>query len=239
MDGPNDLVRESARSAENAAQQSADAARTPPRAQLALAIAELARAGVELAEAQEPALRLGAVIAEAARREAEIAALRAADEARLGAWIAGGGADPRPEPDPVTIAAEERRAALAAGAIAAGSALPAAERAFQRCAERVRELQRRRDAALCGAAIDAARGFAERYRAALTAALEHEGVLRGLREELLARGNRSESEPGAIDAAARIGELIAETKRGVAVRCNPQTARRLLAALLSDPDASL
>jgi hypothetical protein len=91
---------------------------------------------------------------------------------------------------------------------------------------------------LCGAAIDAAHGFAERYRAALTAALEHEGALRGLREELLARGNRPEPEPGAIDAAARIGELIAETKRGAAVHGNPQTARRLLAALLSDPDAS-
>jgi hypothetical protein len=73
----------------------------------------------------------------------------------------------------------------------------------------------------------------------LTAALEHEGVLRGLREELLARGNRSEPEPGAIDAAARIGELIAETRRGATGRQNAEPARRLLAVLTSDPDASL
>jgi hypothetical protein len=234
MDSPTELIAGNSTSS----QQVVEAQRSPARARLALAIAELARAGSELAEAQEPALRLGAVIAEAARREAEIATLRAADESRLGAWLAESGADPRPEPDPARIAAEERRAALAADVIAAGSALPGAERSFQHCAERVRESQRRRDAALCSAAVDAARSFAERYRAALTAALEHEGALRGLREELLARGNRSEPEPGAIDAAARIGELIADTKRGAAVHCNPETARRLLAALLSDPDAS-
>jgi hypothetical protein len=234
MDGPTELIAGDFTSS----QQDVEAPRSPARAQLALAIAELARAGAELAQAQEPAGRLGAVITEAARREAEIAALRAADESRLGAWLAEGGANPRPEPDPATIAAEERHATLAADVIAARSALPGAERSFQHCAERVRESQRRRDAALCGAAIDAARSFAGRYRAALTAALEHEGVLRGPREELLARGNRSEPEPGAIDAAARIGELIVETKRGAAVHCNPETARQLLAALLSDPDAS-
>jgi len=241
MDGLTELICHPTPVAGNStsSQEDVEAPRSPARAQLAFAIAELARAGAELTEAQEPALRLSAVIAEAARREAEIAALRAADEARLGAWLAEGGAHPRPEPDPATIAAEGRSAASAADAVAARSALPAAERAFQHCAERAREGQRRRDAALCGAAIDAARGFAERYRAALTAALEHEGALRGLREELLARGNRSEPEPGAIDAAARIGELIAETKRGAAVHCNPQIARRLLAALASDPDAAL
>ncbi len=234
MDGPTELIAGNSTSS----QQDVEVPRSPARAQLALAIAELARAGADLAEAQEPAVRLGAVIAEAAQRETEIGTLRAADESRLGAWLAEGGADPRPEPNPATIAAEERRAALAADVIAARSALPGAERSFQHCAERVRESQRRRDAALCGAAIDAARGFAERYRAALTAALEHEAVLHGLREELVARGNRSEPEPGAMDAAARIGELIAETRRGAAARRNPETARRLLAVLLSHPDAS-
>ncbi len=235
MDGPTELIGENSTSS----QQDVEAQRSPSRAQLALTIAELARAGAELAEAQEPALRLGAVIAEAVQGEAEVATLRATDESRLGAWLAKGGADPRPEPDPATILAEKRREELAADAIAARAALPAAEHSFQRSAERVRELQRRRDAALCGAAIDAARDYAERYRAALTMALEHEAVLHGLRDELLSRAHRSDAEPGAMDAAARIGELIANTKRTAGVRHNSEPGRRLLAALASDPDASI
>jgi hypothetical protein len=124
MDGLTELICHAAPVAENSTSSQEDVAapRSPARAQLALAIAELARVAAELADAQEPALRLGAVIAEAARREAEIAALRAADEARLGAWLAEGAAGPRPKPDPATIEAEERRAALVADAIAARSA---------------------------------------------------------------------------------------------------------------------
>lgn len=116
--------------------------------------------------------------------------------------------------------------------------MPAAEHGFQRCAARVRELQRRRDEAVSAVAIDAARGFAAGYSTALTAALEQEAVLHGLRNELLLRGNRADAAPGTLDAAARIGQLIAETKRA-AVRHNPQPARRLLAALVADPDARL
>jgi hypothetical protein len=243
MDGPTELSggnsTSSQQDAEASSRQDVETQRSPARAQLALAMADLTRAAAQLAEAQEPALRLGAVIAEASRREVEIAMLRAADESRLGAWLAKGGTDLHPEPDPATILAEKRHEELAADTIAARSALPAAEQSFQRCAERMRELQRRRDAALCGAAIDAARDFAERYRAALTAALEHEAVLHGLRDELLARANRSDAEPGAMAAAARIGELIAHTKRAAAVRRNWEPACRLLAALTSDPDASI
>jgi hypothetical protein len=241
MDGPTDLARQPAPSTQNAAssRQNIEVPRTPARAQLALAIAELTRAGAELAAAQEPATRLGAVIAETARLKAQVAVLRAADEARLGAWLAGAGTDPRPEPSAATIAAEKQLEVLADDAAAAQAALPAAEQSFQHSAERVREVQRRRDAAPCGAAVEAAHGFAERYRAALTVALEHEAVLHGLRNELLLSGNRSDAEPGAMDAAARIGELIAEAKRAAAVRRNPEAGRRLLGALLSDPNADL
>lgn len=188
---------------------------------------------------QEPATRLGSVIAEAARLEAEVAALRAGDEARLGAWLGGGGTGRRPESSPATTAAEKRLAEVAADASAARAALPAVERSFQRSAERVREIKRRRDAALCNAAIDAARGFAQFYRTSLTTALRHEAVLHSLRDELVMRGNRSDAEPGAMDAAARIGELIAQTKRDAAVRRDSEAGRRLLTALASDPDAVL
>jgi hypothetical protein len=244
MDGPIDIACRLAAAEDGFAEprQNIDAVpglSTPARTQLALASADLARAAAELAAAQEPAARLAAVIAEAARVEAELTTLQAADEARLGIWLAGGGAGHRPEPDPATVAAERRREALAADAIAARAALPAAERSFQHRAERVRELQRQRDLALCGAAIDVVRDFAQRYRAALTAALEHEAVLHGVRDELLVRANRPEDQAAALAAAARIGELIVETKRGVAVRHHPEAGRQLLAALASDPDATL
>jgi hypothetical protein len=127
MDGPTELIAGYSTSS----QQDVEPPRSPARAQLAVAIAELARAGAELARAQEPAVRLSAVVAKAARLEAEISALRAADDTRLGAWLAEGGADPRPERAPATILAEKRCEVLAADAIAARTALPAAEQSFQ------------------------------------------------------------------------------------------------------------
>ncbi|HEY3909622.1 MAG TPA: hypothetical protein VGM07_07005 [Stellaceae bacterium] len=102
----------------------------------------------------------------------------------------------------------------------------------------MRASQGRRDAAVCEAAVDAARDYAEAYRAALTAALEHEAVLHGLRNELLARGNLPDGAPGAANAAARIGDLISSTKRSAAVRHNPEAGRRLLAELMSNPEAT-
>lgn len=244
MDGPVELAQQptpaaDGREADSQRSVVAEMAGSPARARLTAAISDLAGAAAELGAAQEPAVRLGTVIAEANRGEAELAELRAADQERLGAWLAGGGADPRPEPRPDTIAAERRRETSAADVSAARAALPAAEQSFQHRAERVRELQRRRDEAVCDAAVDAALGYAKIYRAALTSALEREAVLQGLRNELLLHGNRPDGAPGATNAAARIGDLIAQTKRGAAVPHNPGAGRRLLAALLSDPDATL
>ncbi len=239
MDASIDLVREPAPAAEGAAaRESIETPGAPARARLATAIRDLAIAAAALAASQQPVVRLGRVLAGAARCEAELAASRAADQEKLGAWLVGGG-DPRPAPDPATIAAEERCAAFAGDAAAARAALPAAEAAFRHCAERVRELQRRRDEAVCEAAVEAARHRAAAFRAALTLALEEEAVLHGLRDELAARGNRPDDVPGATNAAARIGELIAATKRSAGARRNLQAGRRLLDALLSDAKAAL
>jgi hypothetical protein len=235
MDGPTDPACRPAL----AGTDDAAVLRRPQRALLAAAIEELGAAGAELAAAQGQATRLGALIAEAARLADELAALRAVDERRLGAWLAEGGGGPRPEPSPEIDAAEARLAASAGDAAAARAALPAAEQVFQRCAAKVRELQRRRDEALCAAAVDAACDFAEGCRAALAEALDQEAVLHGLRDELLARGNGADAAPGAMDAAARIGRLIAETRRAAAVRRGSQPAQRLLAALAADPGARL
>jgi hypothetical protein len=227
-----DPARRPARAAENGA-------RSAERARLAATIEELAAAMAELTAAQEPASRLAAIIAAASRGKSELAEVNAADEERLGAWLAAGGGEPRPARSPAAITVEERHAELAGDAAAARIALPAAEAVFQRCAARVRDVQRRRDEAVCAAAIDAARDFAEGYRAALIAALEEEAVLHGLREELLRCGNRADALPGALEAAAHIGEVIVATKRTASVRRDPDGGRRLLAALVSDPDARL
>jgi hypothetical protein len=232
MGGLIDFARQPALAPENAV-------RSPARAQLADAIAALALAEAELAAAQEPAMRLAAIIAEASGQETQLAALTAAEERQLGSWLAGGGADPRPKPNPAITAAEQRNKTLSANAAAARTALPAAERSFQRCAARVRELQRRRDEAVCTAAVDAARDFAAQYRAALMTALEHESVLHSLRAELLRCGNRADRLPGALEAAAGISGVIDDSKRAAWVRHDPQAGQRLLAALLADPDAEL
>jgi hypothetical protein len=209
------------------------------RARLAAAIAELAAAEAELAAAQQPASRLAAIIAEASGLDADLAALKAGEENELGGWLATGGSGSRPARSPAMIAAEKRRTALAADAAAARSALPAAEAAFQRCAGKVVQAQRRRDEALCAAAAEGARDFAREYRTALIAALQFEAVLHGLRAELLRCGNCANPLPGSLEAAARVGEVIAETKRGASVRHDPGAGRRLLAALVADPKARL
>jgi hypothetical protein len=214
-------------------------ARSPVRARLAAAIETLSRRAAELTAAQQPATRLGTVIADVSRLEAELAELRAADQRRLGAWLALNDGEPRPGSGAETIACEKQLAGIAGDAAAARTALAGAEQMFQRCAADVRELQRNRDEALSAAAIEAAREFAEEYRAALAVALEHEAVLHGLRDELLRCGNRADALPGAMEGAAGISQLIADTKRSVAVTHNPQAARKLLATLVSDPDARL
>jgi hypothetical protein len=215
-------------------------ARGPGRARLAAAGAALAAATPALAEAQQRASRLSAAIAAAARFETELAALRAADEARLGDWLAAsGGNEPRPQPNPAILGADHSLTRLSEDAAAARAALPAAEQAFRHCAETVRALQRQRDDAICTAAVEAAHAFAESYRAALSAALEQEARLRGLRDELLLRGNRAEAPPGALSAAAQIGELISTTRRAAAVQRNPEAGRDLIEALAADPDACL
>jgi hypothetical protein len=232
MDGLIDLARQPALAPEIAM-------RSPARARLADAIAALALAEAELAAAQERAMRLAAIIAEASGQEIHLAALTAAEERHLGDWLTGGGSDPRPEPNPAIAAAEQRNKALAADAAAARTALPAAEQSFQRCAAKVRDLQRRRDEAVCAAAVDAARDFAAQYRAALTTALEHEAILHGLRTELLRCGNRADRLPGALEAAAGVGKVIDDSKRIALVRHAPQAGQRLLTALVTDSGAQL
>jgi hypothetical protein len=235
MDGPIDHACRSA----SALAETADFSCCPGRARLAAESRALAAATSVMETAQQQATRLSAAIAEASLLGTELAALRAADEATLGAWLAGNRGAPRPQPNPAILDAESRLARLAEDAAAARAALPAAEQAFQCRAERVRLLQRRRDDALCAAAVDAARAAAESYRAVLIAALEQEARLRGLHDELLLWGNRADSPSAALAAAAQIGDLITGTRRAAAVERNPAAGRGLIEALAADPDASL
>jgi hypothetical protein len=219
--------------------EAGDSSRGAGRARLAAASGELAAATAALEAAQQFASRLSTVIGEASRLEAELATLRMADEMRLGAWLAEGSGEPRPQPGAATQDAETRVAVMAADAAAARAALPAAEQTFHRRAEMVRTWQRQRDEAICGAAVEAAHKFAAGYHAALTAALECEARLRGLRDELAAWGNRAGAPPTALAAAAQIAELIAVTKRGATVALNQGAGCRLIAALAADADAEL
>jgi|GEM_PF-1568815 hypothetical protein len=218
----------------------APAVRSPARTALSGAIAALRAASGELAAAQSAASRLAAILGEAARREAEMTQLRAAEEKRLGRWLAQDSDEPRPRSGAVIAAAKQPLTEIAEDAAAAQAALPDAEQAFHQCAARVRELQRRRDEAVCIAAVEAARDFAQtRLSTALAVALAHEAVLHGLRDELLRRGNRADAWPGALEAAARVGEAIHAAKRAASARRNAEPALRLLAALVDDPDAEL
>ena len=235
MDG---LIDHACRSAA-ALTETADFSRRPGRARLAAESRVLAAATGAMEAAQQQATRLSAAIAEAGQLATELAALRAADAARLGAWLAENSGAPRPQPNPAIFEAESRLARFAEDAAAAHAALPAAEQVFQRCAETVRNRQRQRDDALCAAAVDAARTAAESYREVLIAALEHEARLRGLRYELLLWGNRAEAPAAALAAAAQIGDLISGTRRAAAVARNSTAGRDLIEALAADPDASL
>jgi hypothetical protein len=219
--------------------EAGDSSRGGGRTRLAAASRELAAATAALERAQQFASRLSTVIGEVSRLEAELATLRTADEARLGAWLAEGSGEPRPQPSDAIEEAETRVAVLAADAAAARAALPAAEQTFHRRAEFVRTLQRQRDEAICAAAVEAAHKFAAGHHTALTEALEREARLRGLRDELLAWGNRTGAPAAALAAAAQIADLIATTKRSASATLNPDAGRRLIEALAADPDAEL
>ncbi len=203
------------------------------------AVTKLEAASGELDEAQKPVHRLSSAVAEFEAAERELAELRGRDNAALAAWLAEGATGLRPEPSPATLDAERRIAQLNRDGAAARTALPAVEARSQALAEQVRTLHRERDEAAYRAAADAARVFAQRWRAKLVDALRDEATLRSLHNELVTIGNLGEGVTAALGAARAIADLINETRRSAAVPHDQESGRRLVAALMTDPSAAL
>jgi hypothetical protein len=212
---------------------------SPTRDVLRQAIAELDAASRELDEAQRPTHRLSTAVAELEAAEHNLAELRGQDDAVLAAWLTEGAEGPRPAPNPGTLDAERRIAQLNRDGAAPRAALPRAVARSQGLAERVHMLHRGRDEAVYGAAVDAARVFAERWRVKLVDALRDEAALRGLHSELVTIGNLGDSVTAALGAAKAIADLISETRRSAAVPHDQESARRLVAALMTDASARL
>ena len=205
---------------------------SPTRARLRAAIAALASAQDNLAEATAPVRRLDAVLAEAERLNREAAAARDDDEAALGRWIADGGVGNRPHLSATTGASSSRLSELTAQARAAVSALPVAKEAQEAAVERVRRAAAERDAALHGVAVEAATVAAGEFTEALNRALTIEATIRSLYEVLSTRHN-------GLAASEQISAAVRRAKAAAGVPWNQDAGRRLLDLLALDPAATL
>jgi hypothetical protein len=185
-----------------------------------------------------PAQRLGQVSVDLAELDRDIAELKAQHEAVLGIWLSEGQPGERPMPSMKIALLEARRPPLARDVEAAARVRPAAEDAYQRAAERVREAQQARDDAVAAVAVEAARDLAAGpWLEALRCALKFESMLRGLASELTAAANRGHQSAG--NAAMHISNIIVDTRRAAAVPHDVDTGRRLIAALQTNARAVL
>jgi hypothetical protein len=216
--------------------------RSPARAELGRAIAELAEAVRAHARVQEPVDRLNAIIAAVAAAETELATYRASDDAAVAEFIAEGHAAtgrPRPAVSEATLRAEKTLSALITDGRAARAALPARQEAFVRAGELVKALQAMRDSARFRVAAEAAIAYAETElrklaQAAMDAEATVEGVLVELRQVGIVTGDRE-----ALSAVERIIAARAAVRGGITAEGDVGRARRLLARLATDADAQL
>jgi hypothetical protein len=197
----------------------------PARARLREAITARVEAHREGQTAAEPIHRLDAVGSESERLTAELAQLRAADEAELGRWLASG-SGPRPQPSAATIITEQRLVELAPDLRAATTALPGARAVHQAVMERANAAAIEHGLALSAVALEAAEPGAGELTTALNGALALEARLLSLREEL-----RAHPDNGRGAAADKIDALIRTAKASAGVPRNSEAGRRLLEAL--------
>jgi hypothetical protein len=123
---------------------------------------------------------------------------------------------------------------------AAQSALPSAQKAVQRCAERVRDVGRAQEAALFRVAVEAFEIFCERrLLPAINEMLAFQAIAEGLEQRLWGEGRRGEGSTAALSAAAAAVEIIARTKAAAGVPHDSASADRLLRQLAADPGAEL
>jgi hypothetical protein len=216
--------------------RSADAnpplAPSPARDRLRAAIAALALAQRDLADATAPVRRLDAVLAEAERLDRELGCSKGKDDAELGRWIAKGGFGGRPQPSATTVVADASLGELASEIRAVASALPAARAAQEAAAERVRLAAAERDAAWHAVTVEAATFAAGELTEALNRALTVEAKILSLREALTAQTN-------GLAAAEKINAALRQAKAAAGVPRNADVGLRLLDLLTHDPTAVL
>jgi hypothetical protein len=222
------------------------AAGSPPRepsvarGELADAIRQLAVLLKERDDAAAPVNRLAELDGAFNQAKAELDQHRAADDAQLGEWLINGAHGQRPQPSSATLAAEKRIGELARDAAAAATALPPKQAALDAINSQVRAVQQRRDELRLRVAIEAASAFAATdFKIALNAALVTEGTLRGLLGALYELGHIGTGDSDALRTAEVLDGLIADAKRSAVTTVNPSRGRKLLAALLTDPNAEL
>jgi hypothetical protein len=212
---------------------------SPARESLAEAIEQLAAASAALDRAEQPVQRLQAPMNDLSRLDRQLSEFDQQLSAEVGKWIGAGSIGERPTLPAAATGIRQRRDALAADAAAASLALPGALVRRSETSEAARRAGRRRDEALAIVAGEAAQEMLPKLASALSEFLRLEGVLIGLRLEMLAAANRPDATTLLLTHAAAISDVIAQVKRDTAVPTDREPGRRLLDKLARDPGANL
>jgi hypothetical protein len=178
----------------------------------------------------------GSVIAEYDRLEAQLRELDDRNASAIGAWIASGREGPAPD-DSDAKSLTATMVALRPELAAARRTLPEKEAQHGAAIKRLGAAVADREVALDEVAILAANAVAGELTEALQA-ITIEAKLIGLHNALLERA-RDGTNSSAGHAAEKLSVMIRAAKRSAGVRHNAESGRRLLAALASDPGATL
>jgi len=161
-------AQSSARDQLTAAGSATDAVpNSPTRDALRRVVAKLEAASFELDEAQKPARRLSATVAEFEAAERNLLSFVGRQAPPLAAWLAEGATGPRPERAAATLDAERLIAQLNRDSAAARVALPAVQRVRKPWPNACARCTASADETAYWTAADAARVFAQRWRAKL------------------------------------------------------------------------
>jgi hypothetical protein len=215
---------------------------TPAQAALAGRIAAVQNALRDLDAAREPIaaldrIKAGAIVGEADALRGEIEQRNRDHASAVDAWIASGARGERPTPSADLIDLERRAGEIAAKAADAAPKLARAQGDLAAASDRVRATSLERDAAIPGAAVDAAANELASLESAVMRVLVIEAKLRGLADAL--RVAASGGGTPYLAAANKIEELVALAKRRPAAERDPTPGRRLLEELRTDATAAL
>ena len=208
---------------------------SPARAALAAANERLAALNAEFAALVEPANRLAAIVGKADTAERRRKAAYDRDTTVLAEWLAGGVGE-RPQPSDELLAAEHDLVQLRRDREAAELITPRAQERYMECHGRLVAASAAQQAALYGAAAEAAVEFINgtlrpRIREALQARVLLEGLL-----EVMAFGPGAAA--GGQAAADRVRPVQTAVFRTAAAR-NSDAGRAFLDRLAKEPGAEL